>query len=79
MQDSSVYEDDDMKEAEDDSMSKFMAMVPRLMRKQKIVQSNFRVFELKNIVPININFNDVFELIGREWLLNIYIIQLWCM
>jgi len=47
--------------------------------REKKIQSNFRVFGLEDDVPFYINFNDVFELISGAPMLNISIIQLWCM
>ncbi|KOM49933.1 hypothetical protein LR48_Vigan08g076000 [Vigna angularis] len=65
MHESVIDEDDEMAEAEDDPLSKLMIRLPRL--------------NISILVPLYITFNDALEIIGGDRMLNISILQLWCM
>ncbi|KOM49826.1 hypothetical protein LR48_Vigan08g065300 [Vigna angularis] len=72
-----IDEDDEMAEAEDDPLSKLMTRLPKLKRGALEIYWDFRVFGLPH-VPLYITFNDALEIIGGDRMLNIFILQLWC-
>ncbi|KOM25081.1 hypothetical protein LR48_Vigan50s000100 [Vigna angularis] len=77
--DTIIHEDDDMAEAEDDPLSKLMTKLPRLKKAPLELYWDLRVFGLPPHVLVYITLSDALEMIGRDWMLNISIIQLWCM
>ncbi|KAG2409439.1 uncharacterized protein HKW66_Vig0001040 [Vigna angularis] len=77
--DTVIHEDDDMAEAEDDPLSKLMTTLPRLKKASSELYWDLRVFGLPPHVPVYITFSDALEVIGGDRMLNISIIQLWCM
>ncbi|KOM47902.1 hypothetical protein LR48_Vigan07g160600 [Vigna angularis] len=74
-----INEDDEMAEVEDDPLSKLMTRLPRLKRGIGEIYWDLRVFGLPPHVVVYITFNDALEIIGGDRMLNISIIQLWCM
>ncbi|KOM48040.1 hypothetical protein LR48_Vigan07g174400 [Vigna angularis] len=68
-----------MVEAEDDPLSKLMTRLPRLKRASLELYWDLRVFGLPPHVPVYITLPDALEVIGGDRMLNISIIQLWCM
>ncbi|KOM24885.1 hypothetical protein LR48_Vigan10s001400 [Vigna angularis] len=74
-----IHEDDDMAEAEDDPLSKLMTRLPRLKKAPLELYWDLRVFGLPPNVPVYITLSDALEMIGGDRILNISIIQLWCM
>ncbi|KOM55894.1 hypothetical protein LR48_Vigan10g178600 [Vigna angularis] len=77
--DTVIHEDDEMAEAEDDPLSKLMTKLPRLKKASLELYWDLRVFGLPPHVPVYISFSDALEVIGGDRMLNISIIQLWCM
>ncbi|KOM25837.1 hypothetical protein LR48_Vigan197s000600 [Vigna angularis] len=77
--DTVIHEDDDMAEAEDDPLSKLMTKLPRLKKAPLELYWDLRVFGLPPHVPVYITLSDALEVIGGDRMLNISIIQLWCM
>ncbi|KOM26317.1 hypothetical protein LR48_Vigan252s002900 [Vigna angularis] len=77
--DTVIHEDDDMAEAEDDPLSKLMTKLPRLKKAPLELYWDLRVFGLPPHVPVYITLSDALEMIGGDRMLNISIIQLWCM
>ncbi|KOM48246.1 hypothetical protein LR48_Vigan07g195000 [Vigna angularis] len=77
--DTVIHEDHDMAEAEDDPLSKLMTKLPRLKKAPLELYWDFRVFGLPPHVPVYITLSDALEMIGGDRMLNISIIQLWCM
>ncbi|KAG2371966.1 uncharacterized protein HKW66_Vig0240870 [Vigna angularis] len=77
--DTVIHEDDDMAEAEDDHLSKLMTRLPRLKKAPLELYWDLRVSGLPPLVPIYITLPDALEVIGGDRMLNISIIQLWCM
>ncbi|XP_052733220.1 uncharacterized protein LOC128196438 [Vigna angularis] len=77
--DTVIHEDDDMAEAEDDPLSKLMTKLPRLKKAPLELYLDLRVFGVPQHVPVYITFSDALEVIGGDMMLNISIIQLWCM
>ncbi|KOM54486.1 hypothetical protein LR48_Vigan10g037800 [Vigna angularis] len=77
--DTVIHEDDDMAEAEDDPLSKLMTRLPRLKKAPLELYWDLRVFGLPPLVPVYITLPDALEVIGGDRMLNISIIQLWCM
>ncbi|KOM55209.1 hypothetical protein LR48_Vigan10g110100 [Vigna angularis] len=77
--DTVIHEDDDMAEAEDDPLSKLMTRLPRLKKAPLELYWDLRVFGLPPHMPIYITFSNALEVIGGNRMLNISIIQLWCM
>ncbi|KOM47372.1 hypothetical protein LR48_Vigan07g107600 [Vigna angularis] len=73
-----IDEDDDLAEAEDDPLAKLMTKLPRLNKGPVEVYWDNRVFGIPH-VPVYIIFNDALEIIGGDRMLNISILQLWCM
>ncbi|KAG2391528.1 uncharacterized protein HKW66_Vig0127110 [Vigna angularis] len=74
-----IHEDDDMAEAEDDPLSKLMIRLPRLKRALFELYWDLRVFGLPLHVPVYITLPYALKVIGGDRMLNISIIQLWCM
>ncbi|KOM26827.1 hypothetical protein LR48_Vigan323s000100 [Vigna angularis] len=68
-----------MVEAEDDPLSKLMTRLPRLKRAPLELYWDLRVFGLPPHVLVYITLLDALEVIGGDRMLNISIIQLWCM
>ncbi|KOM48188.1 hypothetical protein LR48_Vigan07g189200 [Vigna angularis] len=68
-----------MAEAEDDPLSKLMTRLPRLKKAPLELYWDLRVFGLPPHVPVYITLFDALEMIGGDRMLNISIIQLWCM
>ncbi|KOM55197.1 hypothetical protein LR48_Vigan10g108900 [Vigna angularis] len=79
MHDTVIDEDDEMTEAEDDPLSKLMTRLPRLKRATLELYLDLRVFGLAPHVSVYITLNDALEIIRVDKMLNISIIQLWCM
>ncbi|BAT88736.1 hypothetical protein VIGAN_06152200 [Vigna angularis var. angularis] len=77
--DTVIHEDDDMAEAEDDPISKLVTKLPRLKKASLQLYWDLRVFGLPPHVPVYITFSDALEVIEGDRMLNISIIQLWCM
>ncbi|KOM57578.1 hypothetical protein LR48_Vigan11g061100 [Vigna angularis] len=77
--DTVIHEDDDMAEAEDDPLSKLMTKLPRLKKAPLELYWDLRVFGIPPHVPVYITLSDALEMIGGDRMLNISIIQLWCM
>ncbi|KOM57547.1 hypothetical protein LR48_Vigan11g058000 [Vigna angularis] len=77
--DTIIHEDDDMAEAEDDPLSKLMTRLPRLKKAPLKLYYDLRVFALPPHVPVYITLSNALEVIGGDRMLNISIIQLWCM
>ncbi|KOM58156.1 hypothetical protein LR48_Vigan11g119000 [Vigna angularis] len=77
--DTVIHEDDDMAEAEDDPLSKLMTKLPRLKKAPLELYWDLRVFGLPPHVPVYITLSDALEMIGGDQMLNISIIQQWCM
>ncbi|KOM26102.1 hypothetical protein LR48_Vigan231s000700 [Vigna angularis] len=77
--DTVIHEDDDMAEAEDDPLSKLMTKLPRLKKAPLELYWDLRVFGLPPHVPVYITLSDALEMIEGDQMLNISIIQLWCM
>ncbi|KOM57402.1 hypothetical protein LR48_Vigan11g043500 [Vigna angularis] len=77
--DTIIHEDDDMAEAEDDPLSKLMTRLPRLKRAPLELYWDLKVFGLRPHVPVYITLTYALEVIGGDRMLNISIIQLWCM
>ncbi|KOM52162.1 hypothetical protein LR48_Vigan09g082100 [Vigna angularis] len=77
--DTVIHEDDDMAEAEDDPLSKLMTRLPRLKKAPLELYWDLRAFGLPPHVPVYIPLSDALEMIGGDRMLNISIIQLWCM
>ncbi|KOM31455.1 hypothetical protein LR48_Vigan01g101000 [Vigna angularis] len=77
--DTVIHEDDDMAEAEDDPLSKLMTKLPRLKKASLELYWDLKVFGLPPHVPVYITLSDALEMIGGDRMLNISIIQLWCM
>ncbi|KOM31214.1 hypothetical protein LR48_Vigan01g076900 [Vigna angularis] len=77
--DTVINEDDDMAEAEDDPLSKLMTKLPRLKKAPLELYWDLRVFGLPPHVPVYITLSDALEMIAGDRMLNISIIQLWCM
>ncbi|KOM45095.1 hypothetical protein LR48_Vigan06g040100 [Vigna angularis] len=68
-----------MAEAKDDPLSKLMTKLPRLKKAPLELYWELRVFGLPPHVPVYITLSDALEMIGGDRMLNISIIQLWCM
>ncbi|BAT97635.1 hypothetical protein VIGAN_09114200 [Vigna angularis var. angularis] len=68
-----------MAEAEDDPISKLVTKLPRLKKASLELYWDLRVFGLPPHVPVYITFSDALEVIEGDRMLNISIIQLWCM
>ncbi|KOM29539.1 hypothetical protein LR48_Vigan721s002100 [Vigna angularis] len=68
-----------MAEAEDDPLSKLMTRLPRLKKAPLELYWDLRLFGLPPLVPVYITLPDALEVIGGDRMLNISIIQLWCM
>ncbi|KOM54844.1 hypothetical protein LR48_Vigan10g073600 [Vigna angularis] len=67
-------------EAEDDDPLSILTSRLNKLRKGPVeLLWELRTFGLKCHVPLYINFDDAFEIIGGEKMLNIACIQLWCM
>ncbi|KOM49763.1 hypothetical protein LR48_Vigan08g059000, partial [Vigna angularis] len=77
--DTVINEDDDMAKAEDDPLSKLMTKLPRLKKAPLEIYWDLRVFGLPPHVPVYITLSDALEMIAGDRMLNISIIQLWCM
>ncbi|KOM34558.1 hypothetical protein LR48_Vigan02g070800 [Vigna angularis] len=77
--DTVIHENDDMAEAEDDPLSKLITRLPRLKRAPLELYWDLRVFGLSPNVPVYITLTDALKVIGGDRMLNISIIQLWCM
>ncbi|KOM49748.1 hypothetical protein LR48_Vigan08g057500 [Vigna angularis] len=77
--DTVIHEDDDMAEAEDDPLSKLMTRLLRLKKAPLELYWDLRVFGLPTHVPVYITLSYALEMIGGDRMLNISIIQLWCM
>ncbi|KOM34630.1 hypothetical protein LR48_Vigan02g078000 [Vigna angularis] len=77
--DTVIHEDDDMAEAENDPLSKLMTRLPRLKKAPLELYWDLRVFGIPPHVPVYITLSDALEMIGGDQMLNIFIIQLWCM
>ncbi|KOM56862.1 hypothetical protein LR48_Vigan10g275400 [Vigna angularis] len=77
--DTVIHEDDEMAELEDDPLSKLMTKLPRLKKASLKPYWDLRVFGLPPHMPVYITFFDALEVIGGDKMLNISIIQLWCM
>ncbi|KOM50186.1 hypothetical protein LR48_Vigan08g101300 [Vigna angularis] len=77
--DTIIHEDDDMAEAEDDPLSKLMTKLPRLKKAPLELYWDLRVFGIPPHVPVYITLSNALEMIGGDRMLNISIIQLWCM
>ncbi|KOM55542.1 hypothetical protein LR48_Vigan10g143400 [Vigna angularis] len=56
-----------------------MTKLPRLKKAPLELYWDLRVFGLPSHVPVYITFSDALEVIGGDRMLNISIIQLWCM
>ncbi|KOM40775.1 hypothetical protein LR48_Vigan04g097300 [Vigna angularis] len=77
--DTVIHEDDDMAEAVDDPLSKLMTKLPMLKKAPLELYWDLRVFGIPPHVPVYITLFDALEMIGGDRMLNISIIQLWCM
>ncbi|KOM47206.1 hypothetical protein LR48_Vigan07g091000 [Vigna angularis] len=77
--DTVIHEDDDMAKAEDDPLSKLMTKFPRLKKAPLELYWDLRVFGIPPHVPVYITLSNALKIIGGDRMLNISIIQLWCM
>ncbi|KOM49200.1 hypothetical protein LR48_Vigan08g002700 [Vigna angularis] len=77
--DTIIHEDDDMAKVEDDPLSKLMTRLSRLKKAPLELYWDLRIFGLPPHVPVYITLSDALEVIGGDRMLNISIIQLWCM
>ncbi|KOM25709.1 hypothetical protein LR48_Vigan176s000500 [Vigna angularis] len=68
-----------MTEAEDDPLSKLMTKLPRLKKAPLELYWDLRVFVLPPHVLVYMTLSDALEMIAGDRMLNISIIQLWCM
>jgi len=68
-----------MAEAKDDSLEKLLLKLHKLKKGPVELERELRVFGLYCHVSLYINLNDALEIITRDKMLNISVIQLWCM
>jgi len=68
-----------MAEGEDDPIGKLLLKLHNLKKGLVKLEWELRVFGLHCHVPLCINLNDALEIITGDKMLNISIIQLWCM
>jgi len=68
-----------MAEAEDDPLGKLLLKLHKLKRGPIELEWELRVFGLYYHVPLYSNLNDALEINTRDKMLNILVIQLWCM
>jgi len=68
-----------MAEAEDDPLEKLLLKLHKFKRGPTELECELRVFDLHCHVPLYINLNDALEIITGDKMLNISVIQLWCM
>jgi len=68
-----------MAEAEDDPLGKLLLKLHKLKRGPVELEWELRVFGLHCHVPLYITLNDALEIITGDKMLNISVIQLWCM
>jgi len=68
-----------MAEAKDDHVGKLLLKLHKLKRGPVELEWELRVFGLHCHVLLYINLNDVLEIITGDKMLNISVIQLWCM
>ncbi|KOM47979.1 hypothetical protein LR48_Vigan07g168300 [Vigna angularis] len=66
-------------EDDDDPLSILTSRLNKLRKGPIELEWELRTFVLECHIPLYIAFNDAFEIIGGETMLNISCIQLWCM
>jgi len=74
-----IRENDDMAEAEDEPLGKLLTKLHKLKRGPVVLKWELKVFGLHCHVLLYINLNDELEIVAGDKMLNISILQLWCM
>ena len=68
-----------MAKAEDEPLGKLLTKLHKLKRGPVVLEWELRLFGLYCHVQLYINLNDALEIIAGDNMLNISILQLWCM